>query len=253
MLVLRRQPKRLGSLLKWLILAASLIVLSQVPQLTQAGQARSAITVSARAASSAAAHPYTLLLVGGPGPTDINISLSADGRTYVISANGPLEVGIQACANPPGNQDELICQAPAIGGFEVNGGSGGDTEIVGRTVKVPATLRGGSGNNLLEGGGGANTLVGGPGEDTLIAHGSFDRLYGGPGNDQLYAGPGSNERLYGGPGNDRLYAGPGSHDRLQGGPGNDLLKGEPGHDTTCIGGPGHDTFVSCGVVHRKLR
>ncbi len=223
MLVLRRQPKRLGSLLKWLILVASLIVLSQVPQLTQAGQARSAITVSARAASSAAAHPYTLLLVGGPGPTDINISLSADGRTYVISANGPLEVGIQACANPPGNQDELICQAPAIGGFEVNGGSGGDTEIVGRTVKVPATLRGGSGNDVLVAGGGNDTLIGRAGEDTLIAGSGNDRLYGGSGNDRLKAGSGD-----------------------------DFLNGGPGYDT-CIGATGHDVFVSCEVVRRVVR
>ena len=235
------------------ILAAAVILLNNAPQLTQAGQSRSEITISARASSSTATHPYNLLLAGGSGPTDINISLSPDRRTYVIEANGPLEVGIPACLNPPSNHDELTCQAPAIGSFEVNGGNGGDTEIVGKTVMVPATLRGGSGNNLLEGGGGADTLIGGPGEDTLIGHGSNDRLYGGPGNDRLYAGPGNNERLYGGPGNDRLYGGAGSGDRLQGGPGNNLLKGEPGKDTTCIGGPGDDTFISCKVVRRMAR
>jgi len=251
MIRLRRQPKAVISVLRWLILAATVIVLSQAPQLTQAGQARTKIVISARASSSAAGHPYTLLLVGGPGPTNINISLSPDGRTYIVSANGPLEAGINACSSPPDDQDNLICQAPAIGAFEVNGGNGGDTEIVGKTVTVPVTLRGGSGTNLLEGGGGANSLVGGPGEDTLIGHGSNDRLYGGPGNDRLYAGPGNGERLYGGPGNDRLYGGPGNNDRLYGGPGNDLLKGEPGHNTTCIGGPGHDTFISCKVVARK--
>jgi len=253
MLKLRRQPTPAISLLIAILLAACIFAVSQAPQFALGGRSSSAITVSARASSSTAAHPYNLLLAGGSGPTNINILLSPDGRTYVIGADGPLEVAIPACVNPPSNHDELICQAPAIGSFEVNGGNGGDTEIVGRTVMVPVTLRGGSGNDLLEGGGGADTLIGGPGEDTLIAHGSNDRLYGGPGNDRLYAGPGDNERLYGGPGNNRLYAGAGSGDRLQGGPGNNLLKGEPGHGTTCLGGPGHDTFLSCKVVRRMAR
>ncbi len=206
-----------------LIFIASLLAVSQAPQLAEADKAGSEITVSAKASSSGTAPSYNLLLVGGPGPTDISISLSADGRTYVIKANGPLEVGIPACANPPGDQDELICQALAVEGFEVNGGSGGDTEIVGRTVKVPATLRGGSGNDVLVAGGGNDTLIGRAGNDTLI---------GGPGND----------RLFGGPGNDRLQAGSG----------NSLLNGGPGYDT-CIGGPGHDIFVSCEVVRRGVR
>ncbi len=223
MLRLRRHPRATAPFLKRLILIASLIAVSQAPQLAQAGKVRSAITVSAHASSSAAAPSYTLLLVGGPGPTDIDISLSADGRTYMISANGPLEVGIQACANPPGDQNELMCDAPAIDGLEVNGGNGGDTEVVGKTVPVPATLRGGSGNDLLVAGGGNDTLIGRAGNDTLV---------GGPGND----------RLHGGPGNDRLQAGSG----------NSLLNGGPGYDT-CIGGRGHDIFVSCEVVRRNAR
>lgn len=152
---------------------------------------------------------------------DIDISLSADGRTYVISANGPLEVGIQACANPSGDQDELICQAPAIGAFEVNGGDGSDVETIGKTVPVPATLRGGSGNDVLEGGS-EDTLIGRAGDDTLIGRGSHDRLYGGPGND-----------------------------RLQAEGGNDVLNGGSGYDT-CSGDPVHDRFVSCEVVRREF-
>ena len=201
-------------MLACLVLVASLIALSQAPQPARAGQSGSAIAVSTRASSSVPAHPYTLLLVGGPGPTDIDISLSADGRTYVIKANGPLEVGIQACENPPNDQDELICQAPAIGSFEVNGGNGGDTEIVDKSVPVPATLRGGAGNDVLIGGS-SDALFGRAGEDILIGRGSDDRLYGGPGNDRLQAD--------------------GSGDVLNGGPGYD----------TCIGNPVRDTFISC--------
>jgi hypothetical protein len=217
---LTSKPRAEISVLKLFILVTSLIAVCQGSPLALAARSDSAITVRARASSSPTAHAYTLLLVGGPGPTDINISLSADGRTYAISANGPLEVGVPACANPPANLDELICQAPSIGAFEVNGGNGGDTEIVGRTVKVPATLRGGSGNDVLVAGGGNDTLIGRAGDDTLIA---------GPGND----------RLYGGPGNDRLKAGSG----------NDLLNGGPGYDI-CVGGPGHDIFVSCEIIRR---
>ena len=211
-----------GPLFCAFLIFAALIAVSQASQLAEAREARSASAVSARASSSTAAQPYDLLLVGGPGPTDINISLSPDGRTYVIKANGPLEVGIEACENPPGDQDELICQAPAIGSFEVNGGSGGDTEILGKTVEAPATLRGGSGNDVL---------IAGAGNDTLIGRGGNDTLIGGPGND----------RLFGGSGNDRLKAGFG----------NSLLNGGPGYDT-CIGGPGHDIFVSCEIVRKGL-
>jgi RTX calcium-binding nonapeptide repeat (4 copies) len=218
------KPKAATSPTTWPILAAVVIItiISQTPQLTQAGQVRPTITVSARANASTAAHPYTLLLVGGPGPMDIDISLSADGRTYLISANGPLEVGIQACVNPPGDQDRLICQAPAIGAFEINGGESNDMETLAKTVPVPATLRGGSGNDVLIGGS-HDTLIGRSGDDTLIGRGSHDRLYGGSGNDRLQAE---------------------GH--------NDTLNGGPGHDT-CNGNPVYDRFVSCEVVPRGIR
>lgn len=199
------------------IAAICLIGVGSALPLASAARRQSAITVSATVSSAAHARAYTLLLAGGPGPTEINISLSADGRTYVIGANGPLEVGIQACANPPGNQDELICQAPAVDAFEVNGGNGGDMETVGRTVPVPATLRGGSGNDVLIGGS-DDKLIGRAGDDVLIGRGSQDRLYGGPGND-----------------------------RLQGEGSSDLLNGGAGYDT-CIGGSAHEIFVSCELV-----
>ncbi|MGA8746549.1 MAG: hypothetical protein WB507_11895 [Solirubrobacterales bacterium] len=198
-----------------------LIAMSHAPSLAAAARKQSAATVSAKTSSTAHPHGYTLLLAGGTGPTEINISLGADGRTYVISANGPLEVGIQACANPADNQNELICQAPAVGAFEINGGNDGDKETVGKSVPVPAILRGGSGNDVLIGGS-DDTLFGRAGEDTLIGRGRNDRLYGGPGNDRL------------------LAEGSG-----------DLLNGGPGYDT-CIDGSSHGIFISCDVVRRGV-
>jgi hypothetical protein len=189
-------------------LAALLIAPTQAPQFARADPARSPAGLSTHATHSSAAPPFTLLLAGGSGPTDVNISLSADGRTYVIRANGPLEVGSPACVVPPVDKTELICQATAINGFEINGGNDVDNEVIGKTVPVPATLRGGSSNDILVGGGSADTLIGGPGDD---------RLYGGRGND----------RLLGGVGADQLFGG-------------------RGHDI-CDGGPGLDTVRSCEV------
>lgn len=100
-----------------------------------------------------------LLLAGGPEDNLIQISLIENGRLYAISSTGALEVGGSVCSNPPGSPNELICQAPAIAGFEVNAGGGNDRIVIGREVPAPATLRGGPGNDELIGGAGANDLA----------------------------------------------------------------------------------------------
>lgn len=142
---------------------------------------------------------YTVLLAGGDEDNDIRISLSADGRSYVIDSIVPLEVGGSICSHPEGMPNQLICQAPAIVGFEVNAGAGDDRVVVRPEVTVPVTVRGGPGNDHLRGGSGNDRLIGGAGDD---------RLYGGPGKDVLIGGPG-NDLLRGGPGKDRYFPGPG--------------------------------------------
>ncbi|MBS1861660.1 MAG: hypothetical protein JSS68_08095 [Actinobacteria bacterium] len=148
----------------------------------------------------------TVVLAGGLGLDEARISLSADGTTYLITSPRPLEVTGTVCAQVSGEPDRLECRATAVGGFRYEGGPGDSTVIVGRSVPVPVTLRGGTGNDLLVGGAGNDLLVGGPGENVLI---------GGAGND-----------------------------RLVGGPSDDLLIGGPGHDT-CVGGGGKDAAVGC--------
>lgn len=217
----RRRSALISSLVGGLSLAACLCVATFAAMPAEARHSSAAIAVSdhAHARSAAATPPYTLLLAaGGSEALDIEISLSADGRTYQINANRPLEVGIGACSNSPGDPDQLSCQAPAIGAFEVNGGPGGDREVVGSTVKIPATLRGGSGNDYLVAGGGNDRLIGSAGNDTLIGGSGTDRLFGGPGNDLLRAGRGP-----------------------------DLLNGGSGVDT-CITDSIHDVLVSCEVI-----
>jgi Ca2+-binding RTX toxin-like protein len=166
-----------------------------------------------------------VLIAGGPEANVISIKLNPDGSEYVIDSNVPLEVGGSICANPAGNPDELICQAPEVSGFEVNAEEGDDSVTVAREVQVGVTLRGGPGNDRLIGGAGNDKLIGGAGNDTLI---------GGAGNDVLVGGPG-NDTLIGGPGNDVLRGGPGQ-DTLNGGPGNNELEQDPSSVVRHTGG-----------------
>lgn len=162
----------------------------------------------APSSAPAAQKSYTVLLAGGEEANTIKIWLAPDGRDYVIDSVVPLEVGGSLCTHPPGNPNELLCQAPQIAGFEVNAGAGDDRVVVAKNVSAPVTLRGGAGDDVLVGGAGPDKLLGGPGNDTLVGRRGADLLYGGPGNDKLFGGPGS-DLLVGGPGADLLRGGPG--------------------------------------------
>jgi len=169
-----------------------------------------AILAAQAPAMAHAESTYTVVLAGGTTESDIRIWLTPDGRTYVIDSVAPLEVGGTICENTPGIPNELLCKAPMVAGFEVNAGDGNDTVIVGAAVKVPVTIRGGSGNDNLVGGSGADKLIGGDGNDRLVGRGGPDLLFGGVGNDELIGGPGR-DVLRGGQGNDTLIGGPGEN------------------------------------------
>jgi len=157
---------------------------------------------------------YTVVLAGGAAQNSIHIWLTPDGRSYVIDSVVPLEVGGSVCENTPGVSTELVCKAPLVAGFEVNAGEGDDTVSISGAIKVPATMRGGPGNDVLVGGGGPDKLIGGEGNDKLVGRGGDDLIFGGPGNDILL----------GGPGNDVLRGG--SSDVMRGGSGhNTLIRG----------------------------
>ena len=197
------------SLLKKLTLLFALAAVTQASSVAQAGQAGDPVTVTAQASNSTATRHFNLVLAGSSSPSEIHISLSTDGRTYVIDSASALEAGGDVCANPPENPNELTCEAAAIDGFAFNGGAGDDVVIVARSVPAPATLRGGPGNDTLVGGASNDKLSGGPGDDMLVGRGGEDWLYGGPGNDKLVGGAG---------------------------------------EDTCVGGQGQDTAVSCETV-----
>jgi Ca2+-binding RTX toxin-like protein len=160
---------------------------------------------------------YTVVLAGGATQNTIHIWLSPDGHSYVIDSAVPLEVGGTVCENAPGNPNELICKAPLVAGFEINGGEGDDWVLVSSVIELPVTMRGGPGNDTLIGGSGPDKLIGGEGNDKIAGRGGSDVLYGGPGTDELL-----------------------------GGAGNDVLRG--GGTDVMDGGSGHNTLIRNNVV-----
>jgi Ca2+-binding RTX toxin-like protein len=151
----------------------------------------------------AAEGSLNLVLAGSPGDDRITIELSADGRYYEIESATPLEVASTVCTHPEKLAEHLLCEAAPIAGFEINTGAGNDVVTLGRTVPVPATIRGGEGNDVLTGGAGPDKLIGGPGDDELNGRGGNDLLIGGSGNDVLIGGPGE-DKLIGGTGQNIL-------------------------------------------------
>jgi Ca2+-binding RTX toxin-like protein len=173
-----------------------------------------ALAAQVAAVGHAAAPPLTVLLAGGAEANTIVLTLSADGRSYVIDSVVPLDVGGSVCSHPEGRENELICEAASIGGFEVNAGAGDDSVTVAREVPVPVTLRGGPGQDRLAGGAGGDKLVGGSGDDVLVGRAGADSLFGGPGDDRL-VGCSGNDLLRGGSGEDTLLGGSGQNEMMQ--------------------------------------
>jgi hypothetical protein len=173
-----------------------------------------AITVLAAQAATVAhaTEPsLTVLLAGGAEESSIDIALSPDGRSYVIDSLAPLEVGGEVCSHPEDSQNQLVCTAATIGGFEVNAGAGNDSVNVAASVAIPVTLRGGPGQDRLVGGSGADKLVGGSGDDILIGRAGADSLWGGSGDDRLAGGSGD-DLLHGNSGEDTLQGGSGHNE-----------------------------------------
>jgi Ca2+-binding RTX toxin-like protein len=169
-----------------LLLVALAAALPLAASATAAAPTRTPRTVAAAESS------VNVVLAGSPGDDHITIELSADGTAYEIASATPLEVGGTVCTHPEKRLEALTCEAAAIAGFEINTGAGNDTVTLGRTVPVPATIRGGEGDDVLTGGAGNDKLIGGAGNDELNGRGGNDMLIGGPGEDKLNGGSGSN-------------------------------------------------------------
>jgi hypothetical protein len=182
--------------MKKAILVTLAILAAQVPLAAHAGEV----------ATSSEELTYTVLLAGGPESNEIRIWLTPDGRTYVIDSIYPLEVGWIGCEHPPANPNELVCQAPQVAAFEFNADGGDDQARVAPEVRIPVSMRGGTGRDTLVGGSGADKLIGADGADKLIGRDGNDLLLGGDGNDALFGGRGD-DVLRGGMGVDSLSGG----------------------------------------------
>jgi hypothetical protein len=158
--------------------------------------------------------PLTLLLAGSPGSDSFRVSLSPDGREYLIFSTAPLEAGGDICLHPEARPNELACKAPAIAGFEVNAGRGADRVLFTSDIPVPVTIRGGAGGDRISGGAAADKIFGGPDHDVIFGRRGDDWLFGGSGDDGLLGGQGD-DQLRGGPGEDRLIGGPGNNTLVQ--------------------------------------
>jgi Ca2+-binding RTX toxin-like protein len=158
--------------------------------------------------------PVNLLISGGPENSGLHISLTSDGRSYLIVSTIPLEVGGDICSHPRELPNELLCKAPAIAGFEVNSGGGSDSVFFTSDIPIPVTIRGGAGNDRLTGGGASDKIVGGSGRDVIDGRRGDDWLLGGSGVDRLVGGAG-NDQLRGGPDKDKLVGGPGENELVQ--------------------------------------
>jgi Ca2+-binding RTX toxin-like protein len=91
-------------------------------------------------------------------------------------------------------------------------GAGGNDTIKIQNLDLPATLKGGAGNDVIYGSNGADRINGGDGNDWIS---------GGAGNDTLYGGAG-NDKIFGGDGKDYIVAGAGA-DVIRGGAGRDHI------------------------------
>jgi Ca2+-binding RTX toxin-like protein len=159
------------------------------------------------------------------------------------------------------------------GHIVIDGNNGNDSIVLDPTLKNPAiidggagddTITGGAGNDILTGGLGNNVINGGKGYNTLVESGDEDMtlvsgttrtngsLTGTLGSDVLYRATIQAARLTGGPSNNSLNAsafkgpvmlfGLGGDDTLAGGAGNDVLVGGDGNDVLS-GGAGADVLI----------
>lgn len=153
-------------------------------------------------------------------------------------------VGVAAIVGNAGDGNDTVTISPQVRlPVTINGGTGDDVLTAGGGA---VTFTGGAGNDQLTGGEGADFLLGDDGDDVLIAGGGSDTLRGGSGNDYLDGGR-DQDFLLGGTGNDQLFGGDGADeadgqrgdDTIDGGAGNDVLLGGSGRDRIS-GGRGDD-------------
>ena len=84
-----------------------------------------------------------------------------------------------------------------VNSIEVDALAGNDIVHLAGSIRVPATVLGGEGDDRIKGAKGGDMLVGGPGNDHLNGHQGRDVLIGGEGVDRVLGGPGEDVLISG--------------------------------------------------------
>jgi hypothetical protein len=197
------------------------------------------------AAFAPTAHAATLTVSGGALTYTMGAGKNAvafaggSGGVVVTRRSGdeePVTAVAFGCTETTAGR-EWVC--PGVTRVTADGGSDDDI-LDASALGVPATLRGGDGNDHLLGGVVADSLDGADGADTLSGGTGNDNVVGGPLNDVLDAGPGD-DSLEGASGDDFVGGGDGNDD-VSGGEGNDELRPGAGIDVIHGGGGSDRVF-----------
>ncbi|OLC13094.1 MAG: hypothetical protein AUH29_14540, partial [Candidatus Rokubacteria bacterium 13_1_40CM_69_27] len=203
-----------------------------------------------------------------PGATDGAETVSIRGEadfdnngvlTQTMDKNGDGKISADELGEDLNNDGVITDDVVAVTGFGVTqiftgvhhimGDGGADNDIItlDASVRVPATLAGGAGNDKIQGGSAGDSITGGDGDDQLTGGAGNDVISGNAGNDTIYGNAGS-DTLAGGAGDDTIIGGDNDKkdvgdlgDSITGGDGNDKMFGNLGDDTI-RGGQGSDTI-----------
>lgn len=141
---------------------------------------------------TSAQQTFTITVVPPPGPTGvflvagtlrINGGATADAASVTQSGNRLVVNGTIGGAHV--SQSFFKGQVQRI---EAYLGDGNDSLTIGSTVRTPAFVDGGAGNDKIRAGGGPSVLLGGDGNDALTGGTNRDVLIGGSGADTLSGG-----------------------------------------------------------------
>jgi Tol biopolymer transport system component len=137
--------------------------------------------VQPRSGAASVSGPQLSFIAGAGVANRLTVSLTS-GLYTLVDSGAPINSG-PGCTRP--RYDTVTCSAAGVSSLTINLADQNDTVSV--TAPTPATIHGGSGNDVLNGGSGNDVLFGDDGSDSLRGNLGQDRLRGGPGNDNLLA------------------------------------------------------------------
>jgi Ca2+-binding RTX toxin-like protein len=189
---------------------------------------------------------------GGPGADVISVSLAADAVTFTTGVNHD---GGLLTAAPCTTVSSTQARCPLPPALTIATGDGADQVTITSPagVRVPTTLDGGGGGDVLLGAGEPDSVHGGPGDDVLGLAGADD-LHGDDGNDTVRvlgyaAGAAVRVSLDDVADDGRRGDGANVHSDVEnvlGGPADETVVGTPAHNVISTGGGSDDVDAGGG-------